>query len=126
MPAPQAPIRTPLQDLKRYLAKTEGTPFFMEEVVQELVEQGVLSARRRRGTACCAPTSQLRLHIPTTVQGVLAARIDRLAPEEKTLLQQLAVIGREFPAEPGPPGDRPAGRRTLSPPRLAPAQRVSL
>ena len=34
---------------------------------------------------------------PTTVQGVLAARIDRLAPEEKALLQQLAVIGREFP-----------------------------
>ena len=37
------------------------------------------------------------LHIPTTVQGVLAARIDRLAPDEKALLQQLAVIGREFP-----------------------------
>ena len=34
---------------------------------------------------------------PTTVQGVLAARIDRLALEEKALLQQLAVIGREFP-----------------------------
>ena len=37
------------------------------------------------------------LQIPPTVQGVLAARIDRLAPEEKALLQQLAVIGREFP-----------------------------
>src|SRR5262249_50717090 len=37
------------------------------------------------------------LHIPATVQGVLAARIDRLAPDEKALLQQLAVIGREFP-----------------------------
>jgi predicted ATPase len=37
------------------------------------------------------------LHIPITVQGVLAARIDRLAPNEKALLQQLAVIGREFP-----------------------------
>ena len=41
-----------------------------------------------------APTE---LHISPTVQGVLAARIDRLAPEEKSLLQQLAVIGREFP-----------------------------
>src|SRR5215204_3237474 len=39
----------------------------------------------------------ITLHVPTTVQGVLAARIDRLAPEEKALLQQLAVIGREFP-----------------------------
>jgi len=37
------------------------------------------------------------LHIPATVQGVLAARIDRLSAEEKALLQQLAVIGREFP-----------------------------
>ena len=67
----------------------------MEEMVQELVEQGVLvrdavGARR----AVPLPTD---LHIPPTVQGVLAARIDRLAPEEKALLQQLAVIGREFP-----------------------------
>jgi len=37
------------------------------------------------------------LHVPPTVQGVLASRIDRLAPDEKALLQQLAVIGREFP-----------------------------
>ena len=37
------------------------------------------------------------LHIPTTVQGVLASRIDRLTPDEKALLQQLAVIGRQFP-----------------------------
>ena len=37
------------------------------------------------------------VHISPTVQGVLAARIDRLAPDEKALLQQLAVIGREFP-----------------------------
>ena len=36
------------------------------------------------------------LHLPTTVQGVLTARMDRLAPEEKALLQTLAVIGREF------------------------------
>ena len=36
------------------------------------------------------------MHLPPTVQGVLAARIDRLLPEEKALLQQLAVIGREF------------------------------
>ena len=63
----------------------------------ELLKQGVL-VRRAWGSyrlhATSAPTD---LHIPTTVQGVLAARIDRLAPEEKALLQQLAVIGREFP-----------------------------
>jgi len=86
----------PLQSLKQLiLDKTEGTPFFMEEIVQELIEQGVLErdgvgARR----AVPLPTD---LQIPTTVQGVLAARIDRLAPDEKALLQQLAVIGRELP-----------------------------
>ena len=67
----------------------------MEEVVQELFEQGVL-IRDAVGARHAVPLPT-DLHIPTTVQGVLAARIDRLAPDEKALLQQLAVIGREFP-----------------------------
>ncbi|MBI3796867.1 MAG: AAA family ATPase [Deltaproteobacteria bacterium] len=80
---------------QQILAKTEGTPFFMEEVVQELFEQAVLG---RDGVETRHVASlPAALHIPTTVQGVLAARIDRLMPEEKALLQQLAVIGREFP-----------------------------
>ena len=89
-------MQSDLQALKQLiLDKTEGTPFFMEEIVQELVEQGVLmrdavGARR----AVPLPTD---LHLPTTVQGILAARIDRLAPDEKAFVQQLAVVGREFP-----------------------------
>ena len=87
--------QSPLQALKqRILEKTDGTPFFMEEIVQDLYEQGVLE-RDAVGSRRAVPLPQ-DLHIPTTVQGVLAARIDRLAPEEKALLQQLAVIGREF------------------------------
>jgi predicted ATPase/class 3 adenylate cyclase len=83
-----------LQTLKQLIiAKTQGTPFFMEEIVQELREQGLLTDLRRVGTA----HQPLDLHLPTTVQAVLAARIDRLAPDEKALLQQLAVIGRQFP-----------------------------
>jgi class 3 adenylate cyclase/predicted ATPase len=83
------------------LDKTEGTPFFMEEVVQELFEQGIL-VRDAVGAGLVPARIEgahkgTPLQIPTTVQGVLAARIDRLAPEEKTLLQQLSVIGREFP-----------------------------
>ena len=66
----------------------------MEEVVQTLAEEGVLSGERGNYRLEKAPTE---LHISPTVQGVLAARIDRLAPDEKALLQQLAVIGREFP-----------------------------
>jgi class 3 adenylate cyclase len=76
------------------LEKTEGTPFFMEEVVQILEEEGVLSGERGNYRIEKALTA---LHISPTVQGVLAARIDRLAADEKALLQQLAVIGREFP-----------------------------
>src|SRR5262245_48888343 len=93
--------RSPLHQI--ILDKTEGNPFFMEEVVQELFEQGIMVRGdvgagiqlSSSSTAHLPPPSDL--HIPTTVQGVLAARIDRLAPPEKEFLQQLAVIGREFP-----------------------------
>ena len=84
-----------LKPLKQLiLEKTEGTPFFLEEVVQTLVEEGVLRGERGAYRLERTPTA---LHISPTVQGVLAARIDRLAPDEKELLQQLAVIGRIFP-----------------------------
>jgi class 3 adenylate cyclase len=74
------------------LAKTEGNPFFIEEMVQELFEDGVLACN---GTIRLAkPLSELKL--PATVQAVLASRIDRLPPAEKELLQTLSVIGREF------------------------------
>jgi predicted ATPase len=89
-------IQDDLHALKQLiLDKTEGTPFFMEEIVQELIEQGIL-ARDGVGARHAVPLPT-DLHLPPTVQGILAARIDRLAPDEKALLQQLAVIGREFP-----------------------------
>ena len=76
------------------LEKTEGNPFFIEELVQTLAEEGVLAGERGRYRLERPPGE---LHIPATVQGVLAARIDRLPAEEKDLLQTLAVIGKEFP-----------------------------
>jgi len=76
------------------LKKTEGNPFFMEEVVQTLAEEGVLSGQRGRYRLERSPGE---LHIPATVQGVLAARIDRLPEEEKELLQTLSVIGKQLP-----------------------------
>ena len=83
---------TPVKAL--ILEKTQGTPFFMEEVVQTLAEEEALSGARGSYRLTQAPTT---LQLPSTVQAILAARIDRLAPDEKALLQQLAVIGREFP-----------------------------
>lgn len=79
---------------QRILEKTEGNPFFMEEVVQTLVEEQSLLGEAGRYRIVETPAT---LHIPTTVQGVLAARIDRLPIDEKELLQALAVIGHEFP-----------------------------
>ena len=85
-----------LKELKSLILKrTEGTPFFMEEVAQTLVEEGGLVGERGHYRLETALTA---LQIPTTVQGILAARIDRLSTEEKSLIQQLAVIGRQFPA----------------------------
>lgn len=82
----------PLEHL--ILAQTEGNPFFIEEVMQTLVEEQVLRGERGHYRLEQIPTT---LHIPTTVQGVLAARIDRLGAAEKALLQTLAVIGKAFP-----------------------------
>ena len=78
------------------LEKTEGTPFFMEEVVQTLAEEGALVGARGHYRLETSPTE---LHVSPTVQGVLAARIDRLETAEKELLQQLSVIGRQFPLD---------------------------
>jgi tetratricopeptide (TPR) repeat protein len=83
-----------LQSLKRLIiAKTQGNPFFIEEIVQALVEQGVLV--RNGATRLTKPLTEI--HVPSTVHGILAARIDALPASEKDLLQILAVIGKDFP-----------------------------
>ena len=87
----------PLKQL--ILAKTEGNPFFMEEIVQTLVDQRVLRRDPAGGMQLAAPMTRsalAALQLPPTVQGVLAARIDRLPADVKTLLQTLAVLGKEF------------------------------
>ncbi len=77
---------------RRIIEQTEGNPFFMEEIVQSLFEEGVLV--RNGAVRLTQPLGALTL--PPTVQGMLAARIDRLPPEQKELLQTLAVLGKEF------------------------------
>jgi class 3 adenylate cyclase/tetratricopeptide (TPR) repeat protein len=84
-----------LAALKRLiLDRTQGNPFFIEEMVQVLFDEGVVV---RDGAAVKGARPLSQIHIPATVQGVLASRIDRLPPDEKQLLQTLAVMGREFP-----------------------------
>jgi predicted ATPase len=83
-----------IEGLKRLIIeRTEGNPFFMEEMVLVLFDEGALV----RNGAVKLTRSLNQLKIPPTVQTILAARIDRLPADEKDLLQTLAVIGREFP-----------------------------
>jgi predicted ATPase len=83
-----------LVPLKRLvIERTEGNPFFIEEMVQALFDQGALV--RNGAVKVTRSLSQLRL--PPTVQGILAARIDRLPAAQKELLQTLTVMGRESP-----------------------------
>jgi predicted ATPase len=83
-----------LQPLKQLLIeRTEGNPFFMEESIRTLVETKILAGERGRYRI----TDALEItRIPATVHAVLAARIDRLSPAAKQLLQSAAVIGKDF------------------------------
>jgi class 3 adenylate cyclase/tetratricopeptide (TPR) repeat protein len=73
--------------------RTGGNPFYLEEVVQSLVDSGALDGRKG---AYRLARSVDDIAIPATVQAVLAARIDRLQEREKHVLQAASVIGREF------------------------------
>ncbi|HEX3408940.1 MAG TPA: adenylate/guanylate cyclase domain-containing protein [Candidatus Binataceae bacterium] len=85
--------RATAAELKRFIIeKTDGNPFFIEEMVRTLFERGAL--RHNGGLEITLPLDHIR--IPPTVNGILAARIDRLAADNKELLQTLAVIGKEF------------------------------
>jgi DNA-binding NtrC family response regulator/predicted ATPase/class 3 adenylate cyclase len=90
-----------LQGLKELLlAKSGGNPFFLEELVQALVDQGALLRHAGGGanfTLNSTLTPLTEIQLPLTLQEVLTARIDRLPTEEKALLQVMAVIGRDFP-----------------------------
>ena len=76
--------------------RTQGNPFFIEELVRELAECGHLEGER----GAYRLVRPIDDHgVPVTVQAVLAARIDRLAPEAKQLLQVASVVGKEVSAE---------------------------
>jgi tetratricopeptide (TPR) repeat protein len=84
-----------LERLKRVLIeRTEGNPFFLEESVRTLVETKVLVGDRGAYRMTRAPEVW---QIPATAQAILAARIDRLPPEDKRLLQAASVIGKDVP-----------------------------
>jgi tetratricopeptide (TPR) repeat protein len=76
------------------IERTEGNPFFLEESVRALVETGVLAGDAGRHRLA-QPIGSIQ--VPATVQAILAARIDRLPSEAKSLLQSASVVGKDVP-----------------------------
>ena len=80
------------------LNKAEGNPFFLEELLRSLIDAGLvlLESDGAGRTRVVAVDAIEELHVPDTLQGVIAARIDRLPPGDKRVLQSASVIGRVF------------------------------
>jgi class 3 adenylate cyclase/tetratricopeptide (TPR) repeat protein len=79
---------------QRLIERTEGNPFFLEESVRTLVETRALAGERGHYYLATPLPS---IQVPTSVQAILAARIDRLPPEAKSLLGTAAVVGSDVP-----------------------------
>jgi class 3 adenylate cyclase/tetratricopeptide (TPR) repeat protein len=103
------PLRELLADVRQ---KANGNPFFLEEILQRLIDEGALI----RGEDCRWHTTERAqtMRLPDTIHAVLAARIDALPGDEKALLQQAAVVGRMFwPGSLGAIGSDGAAGETL-------------
>ncbi len=85
----------PAQVRQYILSKTEGNPFFVEEVIRMLIDRGGITRHATSGNWVVTGDVQ-KIEIPDTLHGVLSARIDRLPDEAKRALQIAAVIGRRF------------------------------
>jgi class 3 adenylate cyclase len=90
----EAALAAPLEShaLELVTAHAEGNPFFVEEVLADLLDRGLLE--RRDGS--WSLRDAVDLGIPDSIQGVLAARIDLLSAGAKEALQAASVIGRSF------------------------------
>jgi class 3 adenylate cyclase/tetratricopeptide (TPR) repeat protein len=86
---------TSLGPVKRMLAeRAGGNPLFLEESVRALVDAGALGGTRG-AYRLAQPVETIR--VPATVHAIIAARVDRLAPEDKHLLQAASVVGKDVP-----------------------------
>jgi ABC-type oligopeptide transport system substrate-binding subunit/class 3 adenylate cyclase/tetratricopeptide (TPR) repeat protein len=81
-----------LRDL--IVAGAEGNPFFIEELIKMLIEDGVIVTGDEQWRL--EPARLVDVQVPPTLRGVLQARLDRLPLEERTVLQQASVVGRLF------------------------------
>jgi len=83
-------VATELSDL--ILSRASGNPFFMEELTRSLLENGSIQMKDQQYVLSPATS----LEVPETIQGIIAARMDRLEEHLKQIMQVASVIGREF------------------------------
>ncbi len=77
----------------KVLATSEGNPLFVGELVRMLVQEGALTKEGERWTIGAGLAA---LEMPPTIHALLAARIERLRPDERTVLERASVVGRHF------------------------------
>jgi ABC-type oligopeptide transport system substrate-binding subunit/class 3 adenylate cyclase len=77
----------------RIRADAEGNPFYLEEIIGSLVDAGAL---HRTDAGTWRFDHEVAIDIPDTVEKVILARIDRLAPERRDVLTAASVLGRQF------------------------------
>lgn len=83
-------------DLQEFIQeKVEGNPFYLEEVINSFIESGTLLQDNGKGNWRLS-ISIREIEIPLTINGVISARLDRLEPKMKRILQEASVIGRSF------------------------------
>ena len=81
-------------ELRKFIqTRVEGNPFYLEEAINALIESETLV---REDDSWKLTRSLLEANIPSTVQGIISARLDRLEMETKRVLQEASVIGRSF------------------------------
>ncbi|HEY0096706.1 MAG TPA: tetratricopeptide repeat protein, partial [Archangium sp.] len=76
------------------VSRAEGNPFYLEELIQMLLEEGVILAEGERWRV--EPRRLTSLKVPSTLSGVLQSRLDSLPAHEREILQRASVVGRLF------------------------------
>ena len=79
---------------KLIVDRSEGNPLYTEEIIRMLIDRGVL--RATKASRWEVASSVADVDVPRSIQGLISARLDGLPDEEKSVLQDAAVVGREF------------------------------
>ncbi len=75
------------------VTKAEGNPFFLEEIIKLLISKGILY---KKGSEWCAASEKVEFTIPYTIEGIIRTRLDTMTQKLKGLLEEMAIIGRNF------------------------------